>query len=148
MIQGKFIKKLHHFKISTLYSSCLYASWLARIAKVKGLNDYIQSPFLSVAPVIKDVERKSIVTILFRLFVFVSSFMYNYQSVYINIIIVNLVFYLRDRSSISGRDRPRSLKQVLTSPLRVIRDDHYKGLSRVTVSVARYKPSLLEGYEC
>ena len=51
------------------------------------------------------------------------------------------------RGSIHDRDRPMSLKQVVTAPLpnarstgvsvTVLGDDHYKGLARVTVSVAR-----------
>ena len=54
---------------------------------------------------------------------------------------------MADRGSIHGRDRPSSLKQVVTAQLpnarqqvrmsRVLRDDHYKGLACVTVSVAR-----------
>ena len=48
-----------------------------------------------------------------------------------------------------SRDRPKSLKQVVTAPLpnthhlmwvsRVLRDDHHKQIPRVTVSVARYR---------
>ena len=48
-----------------------------------------------------------------------------------------------DRGSISGRDRPKSLKQVVSAPLlnarhqvwvsQFLGDDHYKGLARVTV---------------
>ena len=53
-----------------------------------------------------------------------------------------------DRGSIPGRDRPNSLKQVVTAPLpntwqqtvcvsRVLLDDLYKGFTLVTVGVAR-----------
>ena len=52
-----------------------------------------------------------------------------------------------ERSWISGRDRPNSFKQVVTDPLpnawqqvyvsQLLRDDHYKGFARVTVSVER-----------
>ena len=51
-----------------------------------------------------------------------------------------------DRDSIPGRDRQKSLEQVVTAPLpnaqqqvwvsRVLGDDHYKGLACVTVDVA------------
>ena len=55
-----------------------------------------------------------------------------------------------DRGSIPGRDKPKSLKQVVTAPLpnawqpvwvsRVLGDDHdYKRLARVAVGVARSK---------
>ena len=55
-----------------------------------------------------------------------------------------------DRGSIPSRDRPKSLKQVVTAPLpnawqpvwvsRVLGDDHdYKRLARVAVGVARSK---------
>ena len=53
----------------------------------------------------------------------------------------------RDLGSISSRDRPKSLKQVMTAPLpnaqqkvwvsQVIGDDHYKGLAGVKVAVTR-----------
>ena len=52
-----------------------------------------------------------------------------------------------DRGLVFGRVRPKSLKQVVTAPLpnarkqvwvlRLLADDHYKGLALVTVSVAR-----------
>ena len=54
-----------------------------------------------------------------------------------------------DRGSNPGRDRPKSLKQVVTAPLlsarqevrasRVLGDDHYKRMTRVTVGVARLR---------
>ena len=52
-----------------------------------------------------------------------------------------------DGCSILGRDIPKSFKQVVTGPLpnarqqvrlsRVLGDDHYKRMTRVTVGVAR-----------
>ena len=48
-----------------------------------------------------------------------------------------------------SRDKPKSLKQIVTAPLPntrhkvkvscVLGEDHYKGMSRVTVAVARYR---------
>ena len=59
--------------------------------------------------------------------------------------------HAENRGSIPGRDRPNSLKHVVTAPLpnawqqvqvtQVLGDDHYKGL-------ARADPSLLNGNEC
>ena len=55
--------------------------------------------------------------------------------------------YAEDQGSIPGQNRPNSLKQVVMAPqpnarqqewvLRVLRDDHYKRMPRVTVGVAR-----------
>ena len=52
-----------------------------------------------------------------------------------------------DRGSNFGRDRPTFLKRIVAAPLpnirqqvlvtRVLRDSHYKGLTRVTVGVER-----------
>ena len=52
-----------------------------------------------------------------------------------------------DQCSIPGRDRPKCIKQVVIAPLpnarqqvwvsRVLGDDHYKGLARVKVGIAR-----------
>ena len=52
-----------------------------------------------------------------------------------------------DRGSISSRDRPKSLKRVVTAPLPnargqvrlslVLRDDHYKGLALFTLGMTR-----------
>ena len=54
-----------------------------------------------------------------------------------------------DRGSILGRDISKSLKQVVTAPLpnarhyvrvsRVLVDEHFKRVPRVTVNVARYR---------
>ena len=60
------------------------------------------------------------------------------------------------RGSMHGRNAPNSFKQVVTAPLpnarqqewvsRVLGDDHYKGLARVTVDVVK-EPSLPNGHE-
>ena len=54
---------------------------------------------------------------------------------------------MRDQGSIPGQNRPKSLKQVVSAPTynarqqeglsRVLGDDHYKRMPRVTVGVAR-----------
>ena len=53
--------------------------------------------------------------------------------------------HVGDRDSIPGRDRPKSFKEVIKAPLpsarqqvwvsRVLEDDDYKGLARVTVGI-------------
>ena len=58
-----------------------------------------------------------------------------------------------NRGSIPGRDRPKSLKQVVTAALpnarqemrlsRVLGDEHYKRMPRVTVGLHAKEPSLL-----
>ena len=57
--------------------------------------------------------------------------------------------HAKDQDSIPGRDRSKLLKQVVTAQLpnaqqqmwvsRVLGDDHYTGLGRVTVNVARLR---------
>ena len=56
-----------------------------------------------------------------------------------------LASHAGDQGSIPDLDRPMSFKEVVTAPLPIARpqvslvlgDDHYKGLARVTVDVAR-----------
>ena len=62
---------------------------------------------------------------------------------------IALISHEVDRSSITGRYRPKSLKQVVKAPLpksrqqvlvsRVLGDEYYKGFARVTVGLARYR---------
>ena len=62
-----------------------------------------------------------------------------------------------DWGSMPGRDRPKSLKQVVTVPLtsarqqvrvsRVLGDNHYKRMPRMTVWHTK-EPSLLNDHEC
>ena len=61
-----------------------------------------------------------------------------------------VIQHAEDQGSIPGRNRPKSLKQLVTAVtatrsatgaselvLRVLGDDHYKRMSRVTLGVAR-----------